>query len=67
MRELCKLSDSSKVSSIAVVDVPYRLQVIVSRAAGLNGGAIGFWFAKLFGVGSGPASATAIAIGAAPS
>ena len=42
------------------------VQVIASRAAGLNGGAIGFWFAKLFGVGSGPASATAVAVYAAP-
>ena len=64
---LANASSGLKATNITpgAYDAP-AVQVIVSRAAGLNGGAIGFWFAKLFGVGSGPASATAVAIVAAP-
>ncbi len=48
-----------------VYDAP-AVQVTVTRAAGLNGGPIGFWFARLLGVDSGSASATAVAVVAAP-
>lgn len=46
-------------------DAP-AIQVTVSRATGLNGGPVGFFFAKLFGVNGGPVSATSVAIVAAP-
>ncbi|SAL82369.1 hypothetical protein AWB74_06246 [Caballeronia arvi] len=42
------------------------VQVTVSRAAGLNGGPVSFFFAPLFGVVSGPVAATAVAVVSAP-
>ncbi|WP_159835369.1 TadG family pilus assembly protein [Burkholderia sp. 8Y] len=46
-------------------DAP-AVQVTVSRATGINGGPVAFFFAGLFGISSGPASATAAAVVAAP-
>ena len=42
------------------------VQVTISRAAGLNGGTVSFFFAPLFGVKSGAVSATAVAVASAP-
>src|SRR5260370_931436 len=42
------------------------VQVTVSRATGLNGGPVNFFFAPLFGVVSGPVTATAVAVVSAP-
>jgi Putative Tad-like Flp pilus-assembly len=46
-------------------DAPAVL-VTVLRATGLNGGPVSFFFAPLFGVKSGPVSATAVAVVSAP-
>lgn len=43
------------------------VQVTVSRATGLNGGALTFFFAPLFGVNSTSVTATAVAVISAPS
>jgi Flp pilus assembly protein TadG len=42
------------------------VQVTVSRAAGLNGGPVSFFFAPFFGVNNGPVTATAVAVVSAP-
>jgi len=42
------------------------VQVTVSRAAGVNGGPVSFFFAPLFGVNNGPVTATAVAVVSAP-
>ncbi|SAL03231.1 hypothetical protein AWB81_06360 [Caballeronia arationis] len=42
------------------------VQVTVARATGLNGGAVPFFFAPLFGVKNGPVTASAVSVVSAP-
>jgi Flp pilus assembly protein TadG len=58
------------LQSPAIVPGTYddpAVQVTVSRAAGLNGGPLAFFFAPLLGVSNTPVTATAVAVVSAPS